>query len=74
MAGVLIAISFIQTYAVAPRLRDTNEHCAPGNPAACDTAGRFSKIILWVAATIYGVGFFVAYILGPILSRLDTSG
>src|SRR5437868_8052494 len=38
VAGVLIAISFIQTYAVAPRLRDNNEICEPGNPADCDTA------------------------------------
>jgi hypothetical protein len=73
LAGVLIALSFIQTYVVAPRLRLNNESCAPENPKACDMATRFSKAVLWTAAVIYAVGFFVAYVLGPILVRLDQS-
>ena len=71
LAGVLIALSFIQTYAVGPRLRSTNESCSPENPEACDTATRVSKAVLWIAAAIYALGFFVAYVLGPILLRLD---
>ena len=71
VAGVLIALSFIQTYAVGPRLRSTNESCSPENPEACDTATRVSKAVLWIAAAIYALGFFVAYVLGPILVRLD---
>jgi nitrate/nitrite transporter NarK len=36
-------------------------------------ASRFSKAILWISAAIYTVGFFVAFLLGPILPRLDRS-
>jgi mercuric ion transport protein len=71
VAGVLITLNFIQTYAVGPRLRSTNESCSPENPEACDTATRVSKAVLWIAAAIYALGFFVAYVLGPILVRLD---
>jgi len=71
VAGVLIVLSFIQTYVVSPRLRSSNEACLAGDSAACDNATRFSKVALWIAVAIYGVGFFVAYVLGPILARLD---
>ena len=71
VAGVLITLNFIQTYAVGPRLRSTNESCSPENPEACDTATRVSKAVLWIAAAIYALGFCVAYVLGPILVRLD---
>jgi hypothetical protein len=71
IAGALIVLSFVQTYTVSPRLRRMNGSCSPNNLAACDTASRFSRIALWVAATIYAIGFFVAYVLGPILARLD---
>jgi hypothetical protein len=71
VAGVLIALNFIQTYAVGPRLRSTNESCPPESPEACETATRVSKAVLWIAAAIYALGFFVAYVLGPILVRLD---
>lgn len=71
IAGVLIAVAFIQTYAVSPRLRNDREDCTPNNPAACRNASRFSKVVLWVAAAIYAAGFFVAYVLGPILTHLD---
>ena len=71
VAGVLITLNFIQTYAVGPRLRSTNESCSPENPEACDTATRVGKAVLWIATAIYALGFFVAYVLGPILVRLD---
>jgi mercuric ion transport protein len=71
VAGVLIALNFIQTYAVGPRLRSNNESCPPESPVACDAATRVSKAVLWIATAIYALGFFVAYVLGPILLRLD---
>jgi len=70
-AGVLIAFAFIQTYAVSPRLRNNAVDCTPENPRACYEASRFSKVVLWLAVAIYAVGFFVAYVLGPILTHLD---
>jgi hypothetical protein len=30
-----------------------------------------SRVILWCSALIWSGGFFVAYVLGPILARMD---
>jgi hypothetical protein len=68
-SGVLIALSFVNTYWIAPRLRP--EECSADNPDACSEASKLSRVLLWVSATIYAVGFFVAFVLGPILSKLD---
>jgi hypothetical protein len=73
VAGVLIALSFIQTYALSPRLRLADQACPPEDSGACDSASRLSKVLLWVAAVIYTIGFLVAYVLGPILSHLDAA-
>jgi mercuric ion transport protein len=70
IAGALIAASFVMTYVVAPRLRD-GEACAAGDPTACAEASRLSRIFLWASALIWSCGFFVAYLLGPILEYLD---
>jgi hypothetical protein len=63
-AGVLIAVAFIQMYAVSPRLRNNAVDCTPENPSACYKASRFSKVVLWLAVLIYAVGFFVAVCVG----------
>jgi mercuric ion transport protein len=62
-------LGFVNMYVIAPRLK-TNEACEPGD-VACGEASRLSKVVLWVSLAIYAIGFFVAYVLGPILSRLD---
>jgi mercuric ion transport protein len=69
ISGVLIACSFLHTYYVLPRLRP--EECLPGSPNACVETSRFSRILLWASAAIYAVGFLVAFVLGPILWKLD---
>ena len=69
VSGVLIALSFVNMYYIAPRFRA--DECNADNPSACSDASRLSKIVLWGSAVIYAVGFFVAYVLGPILTRLD---
>lgn len=69
ISGLLIALGFVNLYIVGPRLK-TAEACKPGD-TACVDATRFSRIVLWVSAAIYSVGFFVAYLLGPILTKLD---
>jgi mercuric ion transport protein len=69
IAGALIAASFVMTYVVAPRLR--GEACAADDPTACAEASRLSRIFLWASALIWSCGFFVAYLLGPILEHLD---
>ncbi|MDP9339961.1 MAG: hypothetical protein M3P45_13955 [Acidobacteriota bacterium] len=69
ISGALIALSFVNMYYFAPRWKA--RACAPENPAACEDASRVSKVLLWVSGFVYGVGFFVAYVLGPVLARLD---
>ena len=69
LSGVLIALSFVQIYYVAPRIRARS--CSPDDRSACDDASTLSKALLWVSVIIYTVGFFVAFVLGPILTRLD---
>jgi uncharacterized BrkB/YihY/UPF0761 family membrane protein len=71
ISGVLITLSFVNMYYVAPRLRA--QQCSPDNPAACEDASRASKVLLWISAVIYALGFFVAYVLGPFLAWLDRS-
>jgi hypothetical protein len=69
VSGVLIALSFVNMYYIAPRFRKVE--CNPDNPTACEDASKISKTLLWVSAGLYTVGFFVAFILGPLLTRLD---
>jgi hypothetical protein len=68
-AGVLIATNFVYVYAIAPRLRTKLESCAPDDPSECAVSDRVSRAVLWVSAFIYVIGFFTAYILGPLLVR-----
>jgi mercuric ion transport protein len=70
MSGVLIAASFLNIYWIVPRLT-RRRVCNADDPTACGEASRLSKILLWVSAVIYACGFFVAYALGPILTRMD---
>jgi mercuric ion transport protein len=71
VAGVLISSNFVYVYAVAPKLQLRNGACDPNDPAACQTASRFSRIVLSISAVLYMVGCFTAYILGPLLVRFD---
>jgi len=71
ISGALIALSFVNTYYIVPRLR--TQECTPDNPTGCAEASHLSKILLWVSAALYWVGFLVAYALGPILTRVDGS-
>src|SRR3954454_14943674 len=47
VAGLLISINFVSVYAVSPKLQLKNGTCDPNDPAACQTASRFSRIVLW---------------------------
>ncbi len=72
VAGALICSNFVYVYAVAPRLQMRSGACDPNDPAACQTASRFSRVVLWCSAVLYMVGCFTAYILGPILVHFDS--
>jgi mercuric ion transport protein len=69
-SAVLIAASFVHTYVVAPRLKARGTACSPDNKA-CESASRFSVILLWTSAVLYLIGFFTAFMLGGILTRMD---
>jgi hypothetical protein len=70
IAGMLIATSFAMTYIVAPRLH-RGVACAADDPTTCGEVSKLSKVVLWGSALIWSGGFFVAYLLGPILERMD---
>lgn len=69
-AGILIGLSFLNTYHFSPR-RGARVACGPDDPSACRDAAKVSKVLLWISAAIYVTGFFVACVLGPILNHLD---
>jgi hypothetical protein len=69
-AGALIAASFVVTYYVAPRFLRADV-CEADDPATCGEVSKVSRVLLWVSATIWMCGFFMAYLLGPILERMD---
>jgi mercuric ion transport protein len=65
ISGLLIGGNFVYTYVVAPRIRA----CPTDSPNACDAASKLSRVVLWISAIIYLLGFFSAYLLGPLLMR-----
>jgi hypothetical protein len=72
ISGVLIASDFFYVYWLSSRLKAQGRACSNADgPSACGAATRVSRVALWVAAGIYVVGFFTAYLLGPILVRLN---
>ncbi|MGH9362144.1 MAG: hypothetical protein ACRD2T_09520 [Thermoanaerobaculia bacterium] len=68
-AGVLIAANVGYVYLIAPRLRARTLGCRLDDPAACQVASRASRWVLWLSAGLYAIGFFVAYLLGPLLTK-----
>ena len=70
IAGTLIAVSFVMTYIVSPRLQ-RGDACAAEGPTACGEVSKLSRAVLWGSALIWSGGFFVAYLLGPILEFMD---
>jgi uncharacterized membrane protein len=71
IAGVLISANFVYVYSIAPRLQRRTGACEASDPSACQTASRFSRLVLWCSALLYLIGCFTAYLLGPILMHFD---
>jgi hypothetical protein len=69
VSGALIAGNFGYVYLIAPKLQAQGAACSPDDTGACEGATRTSRIVLWVSGVIYVVGFFSAYLLGPLLMR-----
>jgi mercuric ion transport protein len=70
ISGSLILLGFVNTHAIAPRLKRGGDVCA-ADDLSCDHATKFSRYVLWISAAIYIIGFFTACLLGPILSWMD---
>jgi mercuric ion transport protein len=71
-AALMITGNFVYVYVIAPKLQARTGACDLNDPAACQTASRFSRIVLWGSAMLYLIGCFTAYFLGPILASLDS--
>jgi mercuric ion transport protein len=71
IAGALIFSNFVYMYALSPRLRVSVDACNPGDPA-CSIVSGFSRAVLWLSVAIYCVGFFTAFLLGPLLLWWDS--
>src|SRR5215471_833127 len=69
VSGLLIGGNLLYVYVIAPRLQAAGANCSPDEPEACRSTSRFSRIVLWISAAIYGVGVFSAFVLGPLLLR-----
>ncbi len=67
VAGLLITTNFFYAFLIAPKLRAGTQACPADQPSACGAASRMSRWILWASAVTYLVGFFSAYLLGPVL-------
>jgi mercuric ion transport protein len=71
IAGLLIAANFVYVFRIAPKMQAAGQSCPVDQPNACGPASRISRVILWISGVIYLVGFFSAYLLGPILRFVD---
>src|SRR4051795_10687610 len=69
ISGMLITGNLLYVYVIAPRLQQQGAGCSMDAPDTCASASRFSRILLWISATIYAVGLFSAFVLGPLLMR-----
>src|ERR1051325_7508333 len=67
VAGVLIAGNLLYVYRITPRLQSMGGACPADAPDACVAASRVSLVLLWLSVTIYCIGVFSAYALGPLL-------
>jgi hypothetical protein len=71
IAGILIASSFVMTYFIAPRFLQSDS-CDAADPTTCAEVSKVSRVLLWGSAIIWSGGFFVAYLLAPILNHMDS--
>lgn len=70
LSGLAIAGNMIWVYRISPGARSAA--CDPADTSSpCAAVSGFSRIILWLSATLFLVGCFTAYFLGPILVIWD---
>jgi len=69
VSGLFITGNFFYVYKLSPNLRAQTEGCDSNGSAVCGEIGRLSRSLLWVSAALYTIGFFTAFVLGPLLIR-----
>src|ERR1700689_2022344 len=52
VAGLMITTISAYVYAIAQKLQLKRGACDPNDPAACQAASRFSRIVLWCSAGV----------------------
>jgi mercuric ion transport protein len=70
ISGLLIGGNLLYVYALAPRLQAAGAACPSDAPDGCNSASRFSRIVLWISLAIYAAGAFSAFVLGPLLMKV----
>jgi mercuric ion transport protein len=65
-AGVMITFSGLLIFRPKGRVA-----CSLTGGEGCEIAGRFSKVMFWLSAGIFGIGAFFAYALVPVLDFFD---
>ncbi len=65
-AGLMIMLSGLLVYRPKGRVA-----CSLTGGEGCEVAGRFTKVMFWLSAAIFGVGVFFAYALVPLLRLLE---
>ena len=68
VAGALIAMNIFYSRTVGLKAAQ----CGIGDDA-CAKAARLNRVLLWISVTFYGIGFAMAYLLGPFFVWLDHS-
>lgn len=67
---LIIGLNFYLVY----RKKEVPESCEyvlGQKEAACDVASRWSKVFLWVSFSLLLIGFFVSYLMLPIIKFLE---
>ena len=67
--GALIALSFVNMYYLAPRWK--SEGVRAGESFGMRGGEQGEQSVAVVVGGVYCVGFFVAYVLGPLLRKMD---
>jgi mercuric ion transport protein len=70
IAALLISFNFWLVYRRKPQ-KEACEIVVDGEESACDTASRWSKIILWLSAGLLFIGFFMAFLALPLIRYID---
>lgn len=70
VAGLMIGLNFWLIYGRKQK-QVACEIGEDGRETACDTASRWSKVILWISAGLFLAGLFMAYLLFPIIQWLE---